>query len=155
MTVENIKPSKLYFSSFFAGLVIMIILLILVCTSFNFDYKSAASVYFVSGIGYTLKSAIFFLPYFKFYDQDNIDSRHIRRLIIWSPLILFVLWFFVIIFFEISFLIPDISYGYIMRFPHFYLQLLTVILICIWTVIKFNRNPENNNLDIEIEKESN
>lgn len=139
MTIKYIKPTILYFNSFFVGLLLMTIFLILVCKTLNFDYKSAISVCLFGTLGYTFKSVLFFLPYFFFYNRAYIENTITRRLIIWSPFMLFSLWYLMIMIFEIEILLPDVSYGYLMRFPHFYLQLMTVFLICIWTLIKFNK----------------
>jgi hypothetical protein len=142
MTIENINPTKTYFFSVFTGIVLNMCLLILVCTSLQFDTKSALCVYAFGEFGFLVKAFLFFLPYFLFYNQERLYNQTQRRLLIWTPLMLFFIWFVFIIVFQIDFLIPDISYGYIMRFPHFFIQLISVLIICSWTAIKFYRNKD-------------
>lgn len=139
MIRQEIKPLKLYLISLLGGFILMLVLLILVCSLLSFDIKSAVSLYFFGGLGYLIKAMIFFAPYFLLYKQDLRVNPKQRKLVIWTPLILFSIWYSTILLFEIEILIPDVSYGYIMRFPHFVLQIITTLIICIGVAVKINR----------------
>lgn len=143
MTLENINPTKLYLASFFAGIALNMCLLILACSYFHFDAKSALCVYAFGEFGFLVKACLFFLPYFLFYDSEKLYNMTQRRLITWTPLMLFLFWFVFIIIFQIDLLSPDITYGYIMRLPHFLIQLFSALIICIWTAFKFNLNIDS------------
>lgn len=139
MKQQELKPLKLYLISLLGGFTLMLILLILVCSLLSFDAKSAVSLYFFGGLGYLLKAIIFFAPYFLLYKQNLQENPKQRKLVIWVPFILFLIWYFIVVSFEIDILIPDVSYGYIMRFPHFVLQIFATLIICTGISIKVNR----------------
>jgi hypothetical protein len=140
------NPFLLYLIAFFLGSILNFVLLIIVCNSFNFDSKSAICVYLYGGMGYVVKSFICSCVYFLFYNQGNFENTIKRRLILWSPAILFFLWFFMVIFFQIEDFYTDISYGYIMRFPHFFIQLLSILIVCttMRIYVKKSINYDNN-----------
>ena len=125
------KAFPLYILAVLGGSLLTFSLLIAVCNHFDFDSKSAICVYLFGLMGYFVKSLLFFIPYFWLNKGDNIHLTGIRRLIVWSPFILFFIWFTTVITFQIEAFQTDIEYGYIMRFPHFLVQLLVVLLVCI------------------------
>jgi hypothetical protein len=139
------NPFQLYLIAFFGGVILNFILLIIVCNSFHFDSKSAICVYLYGGMGYLVKSFICSFAYFLFYNQDNLENIARRRLILWSPAILFLLWFFMVIFLQIEDFYTDISFGYIMRFPHFFIQLLSILIACTATSIYVKKSISYDN----------
>jgi len=134
MKIPKINPTKLYFSSLFIGIIIMICLITIVCKTLDFDRKSAFCLFYYGMIGFSLKSILFFIPYLMIYKYNRI-----KNLIIWLPLILFAFYYLSILMFKIEFLLPDFSYGYFMMFPHFYLQLISVLIVCIWMSVQLNK----------------
>jgi hypothetical protein len=140
-----VKPFQLYLIAFFLGSILNFVLLIIVCNSFHFDSKSAICVYLYGGMGYIVKSFICSFVYFLFYNQSNLENTVKRRLILWSPALLFFLWFFSVIFFQIEDYYTDISYGYIMRFPHFFIQLLSILMVCTAMSIYVKKSMRDDN----------
>ena len=139
MTTSKIQPIRLYFKSILTGILINTLFLAIVCTTLKFDSKSAFSLYLFGGIGYTIKAFLFFSPYILFKNHSNFEIQPTRLLLIWMPFFLYFFWFFSIILLQIEVFMPDLSYGYIMRFPHFYLQLISTIVVCTTTTIQLNK----------------
>jgi hypothetical protein len=132
------KPFRLYTLTVLLSSLLNMILLIIVCNALQFDYKSAICVYLFGVTGFFVKAALFFLLYFLFYDEDYVYEKIKRRIIIWAPALMFFLWFFAIIFFQMESFFTDISYGYLSRLPHFYFQLISVLITCL--VVGFYAN---------------
>lgn len=126
----NLKPFRLYVSSFLLAILINSLLDWLICL--NFDRKSAICIYLYGGLGFALKAPLFFLPYLLLKTEMK---RGIQVLICWVPFLLFFIWFFLITFFQIESLYTELEFGYIMRFPHCILQLLSALICCIITMV--------------------
>src|SRR6478609_7924711 len=120
---------KYYLASIMLGSVLNILLLIVVIKYFGFSGRSVVALVYMSVTGYFYKSIIFSLPLF-FLNTDFI-SKSQQNLLIFSPFLLYLVWFCSIITFRIESLSQEISYGYTDRFPHFYLQLMSTLLICL------------------------
>lgn len=138
------NPFRLYLIAFSLGSILNLTLLVIVCT--NFDSKSAICVYLYGGMGYFVKSFICSFVYFLFHNKDNLENTVKRRLILWSPAALFLLWFFMVIFFQIEDFYTDISYGYIMRFPHFFIQFLSILIVCTAMSIYVKKSINNDDI---------
>jgi hypothetical protein len=142
-----LPQGKYYLASIVLGSMLNILLLIvIVIYFFGFGGKSAAALMYMSVTGYFFKSIIFFLPFF--YLNSDFISRYQRNFIIFSPFLLYIIWFCFIIIFEIESLSQEISYGYTDRFPHFYLQLLSTLLICLLIRQRVNRRYRQEEGDI-------
>lgn len=139
MAENQVQPIRLYFKSVLTGILINTLFLAVVCTALHFDSKSAICLYLLGGLGYAIKAILFFLAYLLFKKETNFEIKPTRLLIIWTPFFLYFFWFFMIILFQIESLMPDLSYGYIMRFPHFYLQIISTLVVCITTTIQLNK----------------
>jgi hypothetical protein len=133
------RPLLLYFSTVTFGTIILTTLLIFVCTIFHFDHKSAICVYLYGIGGYIIKTLIFSLTYLLLYKESYLTSKPLSTTIAWMPFILFFMWYLVLIVFQIDALYFDLSFGYIARFPHFYAQLLAVLIVSMTIAIRLNR----------------
>jgi hypothetical protein len=125
------KGLSLYFLNILVGTFTTLFVLILICNHFHFDSKSAICVYLFGAMGYFVKSLFCFAPYFWLKNEDYFHTPSIKRLIVWSPFLLFFMWFTMVITFQIEAFHTDIEFGYISRFPHFMVQLLVVLMACI------------------------
>ncbi len=125
------KVLRLYLSVVFFGTLANAILIFGFLQTLNFGYKSAVSIYIFSIPGYLLKSLMFSTILFLLLKKRFLENKVARRMILLTPLLLFILWYTLIILFKIESLYVDLSFGYTSRFPHFYIQLLTVIIITI------------------------
>jgi hypothetical protein len=139
MAETQIKSIRIYLKSVLTSILINTLFLAVVCTTLQFDAKSAVCLYLFGGLGYAIKAFLFFLPYLLFIKDTNFEVKPTRLLIIWMPFFLYFFWFFIIILFQIESLMPDLSYGYIMRFPHFYLQIISTLVVCITTTIQLKK----------------
>jgi hypothetical protein len=124
-----IKPFQLYLRTFLFSFVFNWLMLIFICNALSFDGRSAICVYLYGVGGFFLKGIIFFTPLLLLFNEDCLKSKTSRVLIFLLPFISFLLWFLTIIVFQIEAFYPDLSFGYIARFPHFYVQLLSSLLI--------------------------
>lgn len=125
------NPIKLYFTTYLYSTILNALLLIGICNFLGFDRKSAICVYLYGIGGFVSTGIIFFTPLLLFFKSSWQKSIIIRRLIFILPSILFLIWFLSIIVFKIQSLYPYLSYGYISRLPHFYIQILSSITISI------------------------
>lgn len=141
------RPLLLYFGTTITGTIILTTLLIFVCTILYFDNKSANCVYLYGIGGYIIKTLIFSLTYLFLYKQRFLTSKPIRTTIAWSPFFLFFLWYLVLIVFQIDSLYFDLSFGYSASFPHFYAQLLSVLIVSMATAIRLNRRHKTITID--------
>lgn len=143
------KILRLYLSILLFGTLANAILIFGFLKTLNFGYKSAVSVYIYSIPGYFLKSLIFSTIIFLLHKKRFLENKSTRNMILWTPLILFILWYTLIIIFKIESLYVDLSFGYTSRFPHFYIQLLTCIIITISSLSIVRRTiitPDQNQL---------
>jgi hypothetical protein len=136
---KQTRPLLLYIGATTLGTFIVTALLIFVCTKLNFDSKSAICVYLYGIGGYIVKTSIFTLTYLLLFKKSFLTSKAIRTSMAWTPFILFFLWYLTLIVFQVESLYFDLSFGYIVQFPHFYFQLFTVLLMCILTTVRLNR----------------
>jgi hypothetical protein len=136
---QQTRPLLLYLGTTILGTLIVIVLLILVCTKLHFDHKSAICVYLYGIGGYVIKTFVFSLTYLLLFKKRFLTSKTRRTIIAWTPFILFFIWYLSLIVFKIESLYFDLSFGYIARFPHFYVQLFAVLLMCILTAVRLNR----------------
>lgn len=136
------KAFKAYFITWLSGSVFNTLLLILICNGLGFDHKSSVCVYLYGIPGFIIKSLVFFLPYWILYHTCKTNSNILNKLLIWLPLILFMIWYSIIIQFQIESLYTDLAFGYIARLPHFIVQLFSALIICIITtfIIEINRD---------------
>ena len=139
MTTHPIRPYSIYFTRLLMATVIDAFILIIICMSLSFDYKSAICVYLYGIGGLFLKGIIFLTPFIFLQNESIIYSRLYRTIFILSPFALFMFWYLWVILFQIEGLYVDVSFGYISRFPHFIVQLFSILLICIFTLIRVNR----------------
>jgi hypothetical protein len=140
MTKKNSFPiSRLYKKSVFYAFLINVILLVICCTLFNFDRKSMLSLYAIGIPSYLIKSVFFFTPFLLFKQEKFLHNSFMRTLLVWVPFMLFFFWFSIIMQFQINGLLFDLSFGYLMRFPHFYLQLLSTFIISIFAIIQIHK----------------
>jgi hypothetical protein len=148
MKPTTILPQgKYYLASIVLGSMLNIFLLIVIVINyFGFGGKSAAALMYMSVTGYFIKSIIVFFPFF--YLNADFISRSQRNLIIFSPFLLSIIWFCFIIIFNIESLSQEISYGYTDRFPHFYLQLLSTLLICLLIRQRVNKRYRQEEADM-------
>jgi hypothetical protein len=142
------KPSTYYLIAWLVGSIVTAVFLILICNHYNFDNKSSICVYAYGFFGFFIKGMIFFLPYLILFRDVRKNSILLNAILIWLPFTLFMLWYFMIIQFQIESLYADIEFGYISRFPHFIIQLLTSFGACAATTIvvirkrKLHSSPE-------------
>jgi len=136
---HSVRPYSIYFTRLFLATIIDAFILILICTSLSFDYKSAMCVYLYGIGGLLLKGIIFLTPFMFLQNASILSSRLYRTILILSPFVLFVLWYVWLILFQIESLYVDVSFGYISRFPHFIVQIFSILLICIFTLVRVNR----------------
>ncbi len=129
------KILKLYLSVVFLGTITNAILIFGFLKILKFGYKSAISVYIYSIPGYFIKSLIFSSIIFLLFRKRYLENKFIRNIILWSPLILFVTWYTLIIVFKIESLYVDLSFGYTARFPHFIIQLLSCIIVTVSSLL--------------------
>lgn len=128
---SRLKPFKLYLISFLLAVLINSFLVWLVCI--DFDSKSAICIYFYGGFGFAVKAPFFFLPYL-FLKQEM--KKGLQLFICWIPAIIFFLWFRSITFFQIESLYTELEFGYLMRFPHALLQLLSALICCFIAMVR-------------------
>lgn len=136
---KNTNPFFLYLGVTISGSVLTLIILVTICSLLNFDSKSAICVYYYGVKGYILKTIIFSITYLLFYNKSFLTNKLVRTLIALAPFILFFIWYLFVIIFQAEYFFTDISFGYLYSFPHFYAQLLSVLLLSIITAVKLNR----------------
>jgi hypothetical protein len=129
--VSNLPRWKYYILSIIIGSIFNILLLIIVLNYFGFTGKSLIALFYISIRGYFYKSVIFFLPFFYLNADFSSRSKFQQILILFSPFLLYLMWFGFILLFQIESLFYEISYGYTDLFPHFYTQLITTLMICL------------------------
>ena len=144
---KNTNPFLLYLGVTTSGSLLTLIILVTICSLLNFDSKSAICVCYYGVQGYILKTIIFSITYLFLYNKNLLTNKPIRTLIALTPFILFFIWYLFIIVFQVDYFFTDISFGYIYRFPHFYAQLLAVLIISIITAVKLNRRYKSGDLE--------
>jgi hypothetical protein len=130
------KISGLYGSSLLLAILINSFLDWLICTIFHFDTKSAICIYLYGGFGFAFKATFFFLPYLFLKKYQEPGKEVLQVVFCWLPFLLFFSWFALIVVFNISALFFELEFGYIMRFPHCLLQLLSVLACCIVATVR-------------------
>jgi hypothetical protein len=146
MTKKKPFPiGKLYKKSVLYGFILNAVLLVICCTIFNFDRTSMLSLYAIVIPSYLLKSVLFYTPFLLFKQEKFLNSNLMRTLLVWIPFMLFFFWFSIITQFQIKGLLFDLSFGYLMYFPHFYLQLLSTFIISLFAIVKIYKatNPSS------------
>ena len=134
----DIKPFKIYFYTYLLSVTLDWFLLVLICNLLNFDNKSAICVY-LYGIGwYIKKGVLFFSPLLMISRKKILKSKLKRTFLFLSPFLLYLIWFTSIMVFEIESLYPDLSFGYIKRYPHFFIQLLSTLIISLISLFRLN-----------------
>jgi hypothetical protein len=142
--MNEIKPIQIYLKTFLTSLILDWLLLLSICNALGFDRKSAICVYLYGIGGFLLKGIVFFTPLLFIRKQIFLDSKPKRVLLFLSPFLLFLVWFVLIIIFRIELLYPDLSFGYISRFPHFYIQLLSALIIPLIILWRTNKKIKTN-----------
>jgi len=137
--MNKIQPTQTYLKTFLISIILDCLLLVLICNALGFDRKSAICIYLYGIGGFILKGIIFFTPLFLIRKQSILGSKPKRFLLFLSPFLLFLTWYILIIIFQIELLYPDLSFGYISRFPHFYIQLLSVLTIPLTILWRTNK----------------
>jgi hypothetical protein len=130
---------KLYLRASIFGSILNFILFIIIINLLNFDGKSAICIYSRGIPNYFIKSIFFFLIYLVFSAEEKFENKTTRNVIIFTPLILTILWYLSIISFNLSNFYTDISFGYLYHFPHFYIQILTMLITCITTFFLYRK----------------
>lgn len=143
--MEKINSKTLYFKAILFSVSLYLILLIGICKSLGFGYKSAYSLYSIGTIGYFVKSLFIYLPLLSTSKSYRMDSTKKRIFLFVLPFLVLVWWFLFIIGFKISALYFDLSYGYISRFPHYFVQLFTTLLISALLFVRTNNKLKNEN----------
>ena len=138
----SIKSMKYYLLCLGIGFGINFFLLITICLFFDFHYKSAYSLYFISFPSYFIKSLIFFLPIFALSIKKIANTSSVRVFICLSPFVLHLSYYIFLIVFEITSLYYEFSYGYIQRFPHFYIQLLSTFIASFIVLTRINKKAK-------------
>jgi hypothetical protein len=139
MNEDIILPRwKYYILSIIIGSALNILLLGIALTTLGFSGKSLVALFYISVRGYFYKSVIFYLPFLFLNTDFSARSELQKNLIFFSPFLLFFTWFAFIILFQISSFFHEISYGYIGRFPHFYMQLIATLITCF--LIRYRTN---------------
>lgn len=133
--MKKTQPLLLYLSVTTIGTIVVASLLMFICNLYNFDGKSLMCVNLYGISGYTVKTFVFSLVYLLLYISKFWTHKTIRTIIIWTPFILFVLWYTILISFEIESLYFDISFGYLMTYPHFQVQLLVAFLMSLFVYL--------------------
>lgn len=131
-TEIKIPRWKYYGSAIILGSMVNLSLLILTLFYFGIKGKSLISLYYVSIQGYFTKSLLFYLPWFFLGNGLVLKTQKLRDFMLFLPFFLFLMWFGFIILFKIWSMSHEISYGYLDRFPHFYTQLMTALLFCVF-----------------------
>ncbi len=139
------RPLFLYIGAITSGTIVVTVLLVLVCSILNFDFKSAVCVYLYGIGGYISKTLIFSLSYLFLHKQNFLTSKPIRTSIALMPFILFLVWYVILIVFQIDSLYYDLIFGYSARLPHFFIQLLAVLIVSIRTTILLNKRHKTSN----------
>jgi hypothetical protein len=134
--MQSQKPTRFYSSSLLLAILINSLLDWFVCSTFDFDTKSAMCIYLWGGGGFAFKATLFFLPYLFLKNDPDPNSEVLQVVICCVPFLLFFSWFFLIVIFDIKSLFFEIEFGYIMRFPHCLLQLLSTFICCIVAMVK-------------------
>jgi hypothetical protein len=126
-----IQSTQLYLAAFFGSSVLNSLLLVLLCTILSLDGKSEIIIFMFGTAGYFIKAIFCFLPYRLLNHPEYLDNRLRRNLVLWSPLILYACWFLMVILFQMETFYTDLSFGYLVHFPHFLVQLTSVLIACI------------------------
>lgn len=116
-----------------ASVSVFIISLILILNHFNFEPKAKWSLYIFGTIAMSIKSLLFFIPLWIGINQ--VKSKGKLVLLISTPFLLFLFYFLTIIMLKIEILWFDITYGYLSKYPHFYLQLGAVLIPSIFLMM--------------------
>src|SRR5687768_14717174 len=114
--VLKLKGWKYYFMSILLGFLFNSFLLILVCKSLDFHYKSAFSLYFISFPSYFYKSLIIYLPLFALPIFSFFEDKTKRALLCLCPFALHILWYLMLTLLKASSFSTEFSFGYIQRF---------------------------------------
>jgi hypothetical protein len=126
------RPFKLYILINILGIVINAFGISSATSYYNFDSKSAISVFIWSFIGYSIKTCFFTLPIMRL---NRFNQFSLKILYCFLPFIFITLWYVFILLFSLDFLIFDFSFGYISRFPHGLIQMVTMLMMCILTML--------------------
>lgn len=120
-----------YLSAVFLSNGLFLILLISLMTLFGFEGKSFIALLIAGLIGMSVKSLFFFLPFFRM--ERRIRNNKMLLQVSFVPFAIYGIWFSTIFIFKIEPLYFDLSFGYIARGPHFYVQLFAVLITGIFT----------------------
>lgn len=137
--MKSIKPIRLYLKSVMIGFAIDLVLLMLVGEFVTFKTDKSENLFWIGISFYLSKAIVFFAAYLLFFNAPVLKNNGKRNLIIYTPFILFLLWFTFLILFQVEDMYGDLSYGSLQRFPHFYLQLLATFLACIIIQLQLNK----------------
>jgi hypothetical protein len=133
------RSTQLYFAAFLGSSLLNVLLLILLCTFLPLDSKTEIIIFIYGSMGYFIKSIFCFLPYRRLNDPETFDNHLQRNFILWTPLILYVCWFLSIILFQIETFYTDVSFGYLVHFPHYLVQLTSALIACIIATLYVRR----------------
>jgi hypothetical protein len=130
---------KYYIGAIVIGSTLNAILLLTVLLALGFSGKSFIALLFTAVPGYFYKAFIFFSP-FLFLNRDfALLPKFSRTVILFLPFIFSIAWFGAIIALQINALAHEISFGYTDRFPHFYIHLLSTLMVCLFIKIRVEK----------------
>jgi hypothetical protein len=140
--MKKINPFLIYIKTYLISLILVWLLLVLICNALGFDPKSSFCVYLYGVGGFLFKGILFYSPLLLLNNIKWTGSTLKLAVIFLLPLFIFIMWFISIIVFEIEVLYPDLSFGYIHRFPHFYVQLFSTLTVSLFMLWRINRKLE-------------
>jgi len=129
------KSKYIYFLINLLGIVINFSLIITIVKGLNFEVKSTVSVASWSFIGYFIKTWIFTTPILKMKKFNYKKGFKYKILYSLFPFIFMILWFGAIVLFRIDSLYFDFSFGYFQRYPHGLIQILTMFIMSLLSII--------------------
>lgn len=129
------KYFKYYLLVNIVGIVLNMFAISIILERLKFDYKSSICVFVWSVIGYFIKTWIFTIPLLginKYNEQSGVKILYLLL-----PFLFMLIWYSFIIVFEIESVSFDYSFGYFQRFPHGLVQIATMFLVCLMSIVLF------------------
>jgi hypothetical protein len=136
-----LKPYKIYILALVLGIIINSLLIIVCSFLFQFEKLSIFILLKYEVCFYTIKSVLFFSPYFLL--KKNAMTYGMKRFVLFSPFLLFAAYYFFIIVFKAYSFRNDINLSFLHYFPHFFIQLISVLFVAVTLSFSFHKLMKN------------
>jgi hypothetical protein len=134
-----LRSFRIYIISSLTAILGYCVLTVLTSIYFDLDKTVTVTIIKYSGVFFSVKTVVFFLPYL-LLDKSLTSGADKSKLYlrIFSPSLLFGLYYLFIGLGKIYSLRNDFTLSFINYFPHFLIQIVTTVIVCALTAVYVN-----------------